>query len=64
MERTGATMQHDAQDARHPFLRALALRTLSTIKSDRVLDFLVDPLKTALRDRDPYGVERIIRLFH
>ncbi|KAI9016772.1 adaptin N terminal region-domain-containing protein [Hyaloraphidium curvatum] len=38
----------------NPLIRALAVRTMSYIQVDRIIDSLTDPLRTSLRDSDPY----------
>ncbi|KZV91067.1 Adaptor protein complex beta subunit [Exidia glandulosa HHB12029] len=39
---------------RNPLIRALAIRTMSYIPLQAVLEALVDPLRASLRDKDPY----------
>lgn len=43
----------DAMDP-NPLVRALAIRTMSYIDVDRVYESLTDPLRQALKDKDPY----------
>ena len=38
----------------NPLIRALAIRTMSYIGVDRVYESLCEPLRQALRDKDPY----------
>ena len=44
------------QDARdpNPLVRALAVRTMSCIRVERVTEYLADPLRQSLHDPDPY----------
>lgn len=48
--------QRKSQDAsdHNALIRALALRTMSAIPVPEVIRHLVDPLRHALKDRDPY----------
>ncbi|CAG8552470.1 11386_t:CDS:2, partial [Racocetra persica] len=41
-------------DDPNPLIRALAIRTMGYINVDKIVDALVDPLRSCLRDRDPY----------
>eukprot|EP01052_Picozoa_sp_SAG31_P034396 SAG31_NODE_4014_length_3664_cov_2.541094_1_plen_904_part_00 len=43
----------DAKDP-NPLVRALALRTMSSIRVDKITEYLCDPLRAALLDTDPY----------
>lgn len=43
----------DSHD-RNPLIRALAIRTMSYIQVPSVIQALVDPLRHALKDSDPY----------
>ncbi len=47
------TFIKDAADP-HPLIRALAIRTMALIPLENVMEYLCDPLRTALNDRDPY----------
>ena len=47
------TFVKDASDY-NPLIRALAVRTMSGIRLERVLEYLATPLRAALRDADPY----------
>ena len=47
------TFIHDMQDS-NPLVRALAIRTMSRIRIENVVETMVIPLKSALRDNDPY----------
>ncbi|KAI8870138.1 Adaptor protein complex beta subunit [Ramicandelaber brevisporus] len=51
-----AAIPHFVADASstNPLVRALAIRTMSYIYSDKVVAALVDPLRRCLRDADPY----------
>ena len=46
----------DATNHPNPLVRALALRTMASIRVNRITEYLCDPLSIALKDRDPYGV--------
>ncbi|KAL1921664.1 uncharacterized protein VTP21DRAFT_10306 [Calcarisporiella thermophila] len=48
-----STFMKDVEDP-NPLIRALAIRTMGYINVDKILDHLVDPLLTCLRDQDPY----------
>ncbi|KAI9199270.1 adaptin N terminal region-domain-containing protein [Polychytrium aggregatum] len=37
-----------------PLIRALAIRTMGCLQVEKILDYLMEPLKKALRDDDPY----------
>ncbi|KAI5452117.1 hypothetical protein NCC49_001055 [Naganishia albida] len=39
---------------RNPLIRALAVRTMSSITSSTIISALIDPLRNALEDTDPY----------
>jgi len=43
----------DAQDP-NPLIRAIAIRTMSCIRLERIAEYLVPPLRQALTDPDPY----------
>jgi len=47
------TFQRDASDP-NPLVRALAIRTMGCIRVDKVTEYLCEPLRNCLRDRDPY----------
>jgi AP-1 complex subunit beta-1 len=47
------TFVKDAQDS-NPLIRALAIRTMSCIRLERVVEYLAPPLRLALSDTDPY----------
>ncbi|RKP40436.1 putative beta-adaptin, partial [Dimargaris cristalligena] len=49
-------LQHMLQDANdhNPLIRAQAIRTMSYLYVDRVIDALCDPLRHSLKDSDPY----------
>jgi len=38
----------------NPLIRALAIRTMSTLKAEKILTYLGDPLNRCLRDDNPY----------
>jgi len=46
--------QKDATNHPNPLVRALALRTMSSIRVNRITEYLCDPLNIALKDQDPY----------
>ena len=47
------TFQKDARDP-SPLVRALAIRTMGCIRVDRITEYLTEPLRAALKDKDPY----------
>lgn len=47
------TFQKDASDP-NPLVRALAIRTMGCIRVDKVVEYLCEPLRHCLKDRDPY----------
>jgi len=47
------TFVKDAADS-NPLIRALAIRTMSTLRAEKILDYLGDPLSRCLRDENPY----------
>jgi AP-2 complex subunit beta-1 len=47
------SQKKDANDS-NPLIRALALRTMSYIQVDKIIDCLCEPLRAALKDKDPY----------
>ncbi|KAJ1954430.1 hypothetical protein IWQ62_005758, partial [Dispira parvispora] len=49
-------LQHMLKDAddHNPLVRAQAIRTMSYLYVERVIDALCDPLRYALKDKDPY----------
>lgn len=38
----------------NPLIRALAIRTMSTLRAEKILSYLGDPLSRCLRDENPY----------
>lgn len=38
----------------NPLIRALAIRTMSCLRAEKILDYLGDPLSRCLRDENPY----------
>jgi len=48
------TFRKDSRERANPLLRALAIRTMGCIKIEQIVEYLIDPLKEALRDEDPY----------
>lgn len=47
------TFQRDASDP-NPLIRALAIRTMGCIRVDKVIEYLCEPLRKCLTDKDPY----------
>jgi AP-1 complex subunit beta-1 len=45
--------QQDTAD-QNPLIRALAIRTMSTLRAEKILSYLGDPLSRCLRDENPY----------
>ena len=48
------TFRKDSRDKMNPFLRALAVRTMGCIRVRQITEYLLDPLKYALKDEDSY----------
>lgn len=48
------TFQKDATDSNNPLVRALAIRTIGCIRVDRITEYLCEPLKKGLEDKNPY----------
>jgi vesicle coat complex subunit len=44
----------DAANKANPIIRALAVRTMSSLRVPKLNEYLVEPLKNALNDEDPY----------
>ena len=44
----------DAANRANPIIRALAVRTMSSLRVPKLNEYLVEPLKAALNDEDPY----------
>ena len=38
----------------NPMVRALAIRTMGCLRVEKIFNYLMDPLKAALQDKDPY----------
>ncbi|KAJ3111403.1 AP-2 complex subunit beta [Physocladia obscura] len=47
------TFLKDTDDL-NPLIRALAIRTLGCLRVEKVVDYLMEPLKKSLKDDDPY----------
>lgn len=47
------TFVKDTAD-QNPLIRALAIRTMSTLRAEKILSYLGDPLSRCLRDENPY----------
>ncbi|KAJ3055615.1 hypothetical protein HK097_009942 [Rhizophlyctis rosea] len=47
------TFVKDTDDV-NPLIRALAIRTMGLLRVERIVDYLLEPLKKGLRDEDPY----------
>lgn len=47
------TFVNDSQCA-NPLLRALAVRTMGCIRVEKISEYLIEPIKKAIRDEDPY----------
>ncbi|KAI8925238.1 adaptin N terminal region-domain-containing protein [Entophlyctis helioformis] len=41
-------------DDHNPLIRALAIRTMGCLRVERIVDYLLEPLKKGLKDEDPY----------
>lgn len=49
------TFRKDAKEERaNPLMRGLAVRTMACIAVEGIIDYLCEPLNTALNDEDPY----------
>jgi AP-1 complex subunit beta-1 len=48
-----STFQRDCSDP-NPLIRALAIRTMGCIRVDKVTEYLCEPLRMTLKDKDPY----------
>lgn len=49
-----ALFRKDAANKSNPIIRALAVRTMSSLRVPNLTEYLVEPLKAALNDSDPY----------
>ncbi|KAI8912920.1 adaptin N terminal region-domain-containing protein [Powellomyces hirtus] len=47
------TFVKDTDDI-NPLIRALAIRTMGMLRVEKIVDYLLEPLKKALKDDDPY----------
>ncbi|KAJ3091516.1 AP-2 complex subunit beta [Quaeritorhiza haematococci] len=47
------TFVKDTDDA-NPLIRALAIRTMGCLRVEKIIDYLLEPLKKGLKDEDPY----------
>lgn len=47
------TFQKDASDP-NPLIKALAIRTMGCIRVEKVTEYLCEPLRNCLKDKDPY----------
>ena len=47
------TFRQDSNDP-NPLIRALAIRTMGMIRVDKVVEYLCEPLRNCLKDKDPY----------
>ena len=43
----------DSEDP-NPLIRALAIRTMGCLRAEKILDYLLEPLRKGLKDNDPY----------
>lgn len=51
---TISSFRKDAANKTNPIIRALAVRTMSSLRVPKLNEYLVEPLKIALNDEDPY----------
>jgi AP-1 complex subunit beta-1 len=51
---TISSFRKDAANKTNPIIRALAVRTMSSLRVPKLNEYLVEPLKAALNDEDPY----------
>lgn len=47
-------LRKDANNKANPIIRALAVRTMTSLRVPKLNQYLIEPLKAALRDDDPY----------
>ncbi|KAI8811306.1 adaptin N terminal region-domain-containing protein [Cladochytrium replicatum] len=47
------TFVKDTDDS-NPLIRALAIRTMGCLRVEKIIDYLLEPLKKGLKDEDPY----------
>ncbi|KND02292.1 uncharacterized protein SPPG_02767 [Spizellomyces punctatus DAOM BR117] len=47
------TFVKDTDDV-NPLIRALAIRTMGMLRVEKIIDYLLEPLKKGLKDEDPY----------
>lgn len=61
------TFRKDAIDKKNPFMRGLAVRTMGCLRVKEIIEYLIQPLKEALNDEDPYirktGVLCVAKLY-
>ena len=50
---TVSTFVRDCHDP-NPLIRALAVRTMGSIRVEKIIEHLCDPLRKCLKDEDPY----------
>ena len=48
------SFQQDSRNVQNPLMRALAVRTMSCIRIERITEYLCESLKDSLQDDDPY----------
>ena len=48
------SFQYDSRNIQNPLMRALAVRTMSCIRIERITEYLCESLKDSLGDDDPY----------
>ena len=48
------SFQQDSRNVQNPLMRALAVRTMSCIRIERITEYLCESLKDSLTDDDPY----------
>lgn len=57
----------DAREHKNPILRALAIRTMGCIRVSQITEYLMEPLREALKDEDSYvrktGVICVIKMY-
>lgn len=51
---TISSFRKDASNKTNPIIRALAVRTMSSLRVPNLNEYIVQPLKAALKDDDPY----------
>ncbi|KAF4692045.1 hypothetical protein FOZ60_014179, partial [Perkinsus olseni] len=54
------TFRKDTMDP-NPLIRALAVRTMGSIKLEQMTEYLLEPLRRCCKDQDPYGFVAVLK---